>query len=302
MNLFSKLCSKLSSELSLRQFFMFSHLNQFPAKFSRKYSSSHKLSQILEDASKIVNIPSSHFGIKKLLDSEFDLSSFAINKINMKAMIDSKHPIVGIASDIFDDEGNEKFNKHMGGLVLLLIAAIGERIPSFKPNQEITTKQLAFAEAYELIEKALFIHHQAVLNLPTGPDAIRPEISNLNDGNKISILGGDYLLSHAIVKIANLVKNSVILELLGSAIDDYCIYHFNKFETDSNFLASNAFNTINILDWEEMSGVCSTKLLAYSCQFMLLLARSSERYQKAAFNVGHNLQLIWNVSKTRSFH
>lgn len=94
--------------------------------------------------------------------------------------------------------------------------------------------------------------------------------------------------------MANAIQNSQILELLGAAIDEYCINQFNiKRDSKGNILP---WRSISILDWEDLGGYCSAKLLAYSCQAMMHIANLSTRNQKAAYDFGHNLQLIWNVS------
>lgn len=265
-------------------------------KVSYRFYSSVKLNEILVEAEKVIRVPLSQFNMKYLLKDEFDIRIFTINKVNSKYIAETNHPIVEIAKNIFqvDENDKSKLISYRGSLILLLIAKLCESLPSFKLNESFITKQCDFAEIYEMINKALIIHHEAVVNLPSGSDAIKPEIKRLNDANKISILGGDYLLSYAIVRLANLIHNTFILQLIMCAIDDYCIYHFNGVrDSDGNLMPKK---DMSILDWEEMAGYSLTKLLAYCCQIMLLLAKQSDRYQKAAFDFGYNLQLIWNVS------
>lgn len=136
---------------------------------------------------------------------------------------------------MFSEEEDKTLTNHHGGIILLTLAKAAESIPAFKSTPEIAKKQKAYAEIYEMIDKALYIHHDAIVNLPSGSEAESMQNKALNDGNKISVLGGDYLVSYGMLKLATLVQNSFVLELLGSAIDNYCVYHFNG-ERDSSEL------------------------------------------------------------------
>ena len=303
MNLISKLGSK-SFSVRIGKFLWNMTEND------RKHYSSLKLNQILSEAEKEIRVPLTHFNVKHLLKDEFDLKIFTINKVNTKYISESNHPIVEIARDMFgsvetEDKtfSTERTTKssedNSGSLLLLLLAKVCESLPSFKPNEAILKKHMDFVEIYEMINKALFIHHSAVVNIPIesigrGLD-INLNWKRLNDANKISILGGDYLLSYAIVRLANLVNNTAVLQLIMCAIDDYCIYHFNNIKDRADGLCIPSDN-MSAVDWEEMAGYSLTKLFAYCSQIILLLAKQSDRYQKASFDFGYNLQLIWSVS------
>lgn len=221
------------------------------------------------------------------------------SKVNTKYISESNHPIVGIARDMFgSDDRRENDQKESATLLLLLLAKMSQTLPSFKSDDEVIKRQHHFVEIFQMISKALFIHHEAVLDIPTDTIARRPDLKRLNDANKISILGGDYLLSFAIVRLTRLMNDTSILQLLMCAIEEYCNDHFDSREpTDDTFLPSA---NMTVLDWEEMSGYSLTKLIAYCSQIMLLLAKQSDRYQKAAFDIGYHLQLIWNVSDCHS--
>ena len=308
MNFIQKLNSKLI-------FIRIGKMFRYMTENHRKYSSL-KLNQILSEAEKEIRVPMTHFNVRHLLKDEFDLKIFTdiyINKVNTKYISESNHPIVEIARDLCgsvqtsvptEDKTTKSYVKdNTGSLLLLLLAKVCESLPSFKPNEAILKKLYNFYEIYELINKALFIHHSAIVNIPVNSTRQstclslegQSDLKRLIEANKISILGGDYLLSYAIVRLANLVNNTAVLQLIMCAIDDYCIYHFNNIEDRTDGLCIPSYN-MSAGDWEEMAGYSLTKLFAYCSQIMLLMAKQSDRYQKASFDFGYNLKLIWSVS------
>ncbi|XP_054163749.1 uncharacterized protein LOC128961527 [Oppia nitens] len=275
------------------------------------YFNQFKVYEVLTEGEKVVGFPMSYFNVDNLLRDQLDLKTFTLDKVNTRYIAESNHPIVDIARDMFDNhnhfETNIRNNKmknyimdNTGNMLLLLLAKVSQCLPSFNSSDKtIIKKQNDFVEIYSMINKALFIHHEAVINLPVNTTSnthqitTNPVIKRLNDANKISILGGDYLLSYAIVKLANLVNNNSALKLIMCAIDDYCIYHFNNDKNvDQIDIPSNK---MTIFDWEEMSGYSLTKMLAYCSQIMFLLAKHSDRYQKSGFDVGYYSQLVWNL-------
>ena len=92
------------------------------------------------------------------------------------------------------------------------------------PATGITEKQRKLAEIVEMINTGQAIH-QSVVNLPVNiasePDEdIRSILLQLEYGNKISILGGDYLLANASTGLASL-RIPKVVEIVSIAIAEF---------------------------------------------------------------------------------
>ncbi|XP_015787794.1 decaprenyl-diphosphate synthase subunit 2 [Tetranychus urticae] len=251
----------------------------------------------LESAGKLVNTSISHFDIRNLLREETILSSFALEKVSslQSGLSSTHHPIISVAQEIFQDS-DTKLIDSLGGFTLLLLAKSLESVPSFTFNQEVWEKQKIFAECYEMIDKAMYIHHKSIINLPLESDDTRT-LNILNNGNKLAVLGGDYLFSFGIIRLASLVRRANVFDFIGASIDEFCVNHFDNYQRDiNNWILPKSGMTMET--WEKYGGYCSAKLAAYSAQFITVMTNlSSIRFEQAAFNFGYNLKLKWNMEK-----
>lgn len=93
---------------------------------------------------------------------------------------------------------NDKIHQPRGLLVLLISKAINKTTSEILPNQR------SLAEITELIHTAHLIH-SGVVN-------IEMKDNNLELGNKMAILCGDYLLAHSCVSLAALQNAQVNLK------------------------------------------------------------------------------------------
>ena len=92
--------------------------------------------------------------------------------------------------------------------------------------------QRSLAEVIEMIHSAQQIH-RSVLNLPFKlPEAAESEAKTLQEdleeleyGNKLAILGGDYLLANACTNLANL-NNTYVTELIALSIAEFAQSEF----------------------------------------------------------------------------
>lgn len=101
-------------------------------------------------------------------------------------------------------------NAQAFGLIVLLIskaAGHADHIPDLEEDKSagVLHSQRALAEVTEMIRTSTLIH-QGMVNLQKMADAgneLSAE-SELIFGNKIALLGGDYLLGNACLQLANL--------------------------------------------------------------------------------------------------
>ena len=240
-------------------------------------------SNTVRDTEQLLETPLAHFEIRNLIKDEYDLSKFTMDRVAKL----NDHPIIETAKNIFN---NTHSCSGSGGLVLQLLGRVLTTVPSYKSeNPSLRAKQKAFAECYETIDKAMYIHYHAVLD--------SPNVSNQEtvNGDKLAILGGDYLFSFGIIRLASIVRRAQAFDFVGASIDGFCINQFIS--------ANKTWDQLSFSDWEKYGGYASAELLGYSAEFLVTQAEiTSIRYEKAAYELGYNLKLKWNVSSFTQHH
>ncbi|XP_010138875.1 PREDICTED: decaprenyl-diphosphate synthase subunit 2 [Buceros rhinoceros silvestris] len=123
-------------------------------------------------------------------------------------------------------------NLQMRGLVVLLISkAAGPSTAelSFQHNMVsgIYSSQRSLAEITELIHTA-FLVHRGIVNIGELKSCDGP-LKDMQFGNKMAVLSGDFLLANASTSLAQL-QNTKVVELISSAIGDLVqgIYYENS--------------------------------------------------------------------------
>lgn len=109
-----------------------------------------------------------------------------------------------------------KINMQTRGLVVLLLSkAAGHTSTCSDVNtvgaSGVTSRQQTLAEITEMIHTAHLIH-KGILNLSSSSIPDENDLHDLQFGNKISILSGDYLLANACKGLANL-RNCKVMSL-----------------------------------------------------------------------------------------
>ena len=289
----------------------------------------------LQETEKILDVPLNRFLTTNVVQSEYDILNFALKKSDILKEILTKTGYSGLniieklfqhttnqASDRLDDlRLYSKYSEYtLGGIVLALIAKCLQTVPYYKQDQESKElnetkfyKQIKFAESFEMLDKAIYIHQYAVMNFPlnklselseASPSTTKVSNINLNfesmnreqkaicneinNCNKLSILSGDYLFSFSIINIANQVYKANAFDFVGAAIDDYIM---NQFRTETELNQSIDFydqynlptEQVNLGDYERNSGHGSNGLLAFSAQYIAKLSDlTSIQFERSA--------------------
>nr|XP_061798046.1 all trans-polyprenyl-diphosphate synthase PDSS2-like [Nerophis lumbriciformis] len=241
-------------------------------------------SKVVSDAEKIVGYPTSFMSLRCLLSDEF--SNVAMH---VKKLVGTQHPLLNTARGFVYDSRN---NLQMRGLVVLLLskAAGPSRTSTDHLAQDmvggIYPSQRNLAEITELIHTA-FLVHRGVVNLKelTDSDGL---LKDMEFGNKMAVLSGDFLLANACTGLAQL-NNTKVVELISSAIGDLVqgIYYENSNNTEENNLTAELDTTA----WEEQTFLSHGALLAKSCQAAMELAQHDKRSQRLAYKYGKHLSL-----------
>lgn len=186
-------CVALSSRGGLRTLSLFSS------------SGSSNWSKVVSDAEKIVGYPTSFMSLRCLLSDE--LSNVAMH---LRKLVGTQHPLLNTARGFVYDSKN---NLQMRGLVVLLLskAAGPSHTASDLLAQDMVSgiypSQRNLAEITELIHTA-FLVHRGIVNLKEWTDSDGP-LKDMQFGNKMAVLSGDFLLANACTGLAQLNNTKV---------------------------------------------------------------------------------------------
>ncbi|KAM9636267.1 all trans-polyprenyl-diphosphate synthase PDSS2 isoform 2-T2 [Morphnus guianensis] len=149
-----------------------------------------------------------------------------------------------------------------------------------------TARQRSLAEITELIHTA-FLVHRGIVNIGELKSCDGP-LKDMQFGNKMAVLSGDFLLANACTSLAQL-QNTKVVELISSAIGDLVqgIYYENSKSSEENCLTDD----ISISRWKEQVFLSHSALLAKSCQAAMELAKHSAEIQDVAFQYGKHMSM-----------
>ncbi|XP_048829839.1 decaprenyl-diphosphate synthase subunit 2 [Brienomyrus brachyistius] len=246
-------------------------------------------SKVVSDAEKIVGYPTSFMSLRCLLSDE--LSNVAMH---VRKLVGTKHPLLNTARGFVHDSRN---NLQMRGLVVLLMskAAGPSSASSGLLHQDMVSgiypSQRNLAEITELIHTA-FLVHRGIVDLKEWTHSDGP-LKDMQFGNKMAILSGDFLLANACTGLAQL-NNTKVVELISSAIGDLVqgIYH----ENDSWAEDSSLTEDMTVASWEDKTFLSHGALLAKSCQAALELAMHDKEAQALAYLYGKHMSLAHKVN------
>jgi len=185
--------------------------------FGKHLSSNNEWTKILSKAEKIVGYPTSFLNLKYLVSDE--VANFA--NIFRKLM-QTKHPLLKMARRFLtSNDIDTKQSLQINGLIILLISKaagiprINAKILDSDLSDGIHHSQRAVAEIAEMIFMGSSIH-KSVLDL-THIDHL--ELKQMDQGNKIAVLLGDFLLASACKNLSKIHNNEVV-SMMSQVIAD----------------------------------------------------------------------------------
>ncbi|KAK7040807.1 Decaprenyl-diphosphate synthase subunit 2, partial [Halocaridina rubra] len=241
----------------------------------------------VSDAEKIVGYPTSYLTLRSLLSDEMSNIAGHIRKL-----VGSSHPLLKTAKRLIYNGRN---NMQTRGLIVLLISkAAGHLNPEELEHQDqpvgVSHRQRSLAEITEMIHTAHLLH-KGVVNIST--DLFDgTTLEDMQFGNKIAVLAGDYFLATACTGLAAL-RNTRVVELISTAISDFMQAEFIGFRDNQGNPLPDP--DINIQDWEDRNFLAAGSLLAKSCQSTMVLSGHDEEMQKKGFEFGRELALAWQA-------
>lgn len=244
--------------------------------------------KVVSDAERIVGYPTSFLSLRCLLSDE--LSNVALQ---MRKLVGTKHPLLQTAKDLIYDG---KHGLQTRGLIVLLLSKAAGPAPGMDVGEHdlvsgIFPSQRSLAEITEIIHTANLIHKGVVNMADLSPNDGLP--SDMEFGNKMAVLSGDFLLASACTGLADL-GNTKVVELIASAIGDLMEAEFTGF-TDKH--GNPTLPTgITFSDWLKQTYLQSGSLLAKSCQAAMKLASHSSDLQQTAYDYGLNTAYVQQMS------
>ncbi|KAL4676249.1 decaprenyl-diphosphate synthase subunit 2 isoform X1 [Piliocolobus tephrosceles] len=244
--------------------------------------------QVVSEAEKIVGYPTSFMSLRCLLSDE--LSNIAMQ---VQKLVGTQHPLLTTARGLVHDSRN---SLQLRGLVVLLISkaagpsSVNTSCQNYDMVSGIYSCQRSLAEITELIHTALLVH-RGIVNLNELQSSDGP-LKDMQFGNKIAILSGDFLLANACNGLA-LLQNTKVVELLASALMDLIqgVYHENSTSKESYIT-----DDIGISTWKEQTFLSHGALLAKSCQAAMELAKHDAEVQDMAFQYGKHMAMSHKIN------
>lgn len=236
------------------------------------------------DAEKIVGHPTTYFSLKCVLAQEFtDVA------MHLRRLIGTDHPILRTVKRL---AYHGKRNLQTRGLIVLLLSKAAGHTSSCSDSDAaqgrgITPRQQNLAEITEMIYTASLIH-KGILNISPSTVPEKNYFDDLQFGNKISVLSGDYFLAHTCKGLSNL-RNCKVVDLISKALGDFMQSEFlGEHDKLGNPLP---YKGMSLANWEEKNFLCAGSLLANSCKSTLELAGHNENMQFKGFEFGKNVAL-----------
>jgi len=220
----------------------------------------------------------------RLVESDISTLSGGIREL-----LGSDHPVLeSCAKYFFNVDGGKKIRPTM---VLAVAYALNGQNFDVESKQDkskklfATPSQKRLAEITEMIHTASLFHDDVIDKATT-----RRNMSSVNQvfGNKLAILGGDFLLSRASVSLARL-RNLEVVELLSTVIE-----HLVKGEIMQMKPSSTGHSALEYYLRKNFYKTAS--LMGHSCLAAAVLGNHSEGNKRAAYlygtYIGQAFQLI----------
>jgi hexaprenyl-diphosphate synthase len=158
-------------------------------------------------------------------------------------------------------------------------------------DNEVLPSQRRLAEITELIHTASLLHDDVIdhsVSRRGSPSA------NLEFGNKMAVLAGDFLLSRASVFLARL-RDPEVTELLSTVIANLVEGEFMQLKNTARDEKNPVWTEDTISYYLQKTYLKSASLLSKSCRAAALLGSSDSGTVEAAYSYGKNLGLAFQL-------
>lgn len=161
----------------------------------------------------------------------------------------------------------------------------------FAGDKNILPSQRRLAEITELIHTASLLHDDVIDNAVTRRSS---SSANLQFGNKMAVLAGDFLLGRASVALARL-RDPEVTELLATVIANLVEGEFMQLKNTSQDESNPVFTDDTISYYLQKTYLKTASLISKSCRATALLGDGSPEVVESAYSYGRNLGLAFQL-------
>ncbi|PGH00432.1 hypothetical protein AJ79_08205 [Helicocarpus griseus UAMH5409] len=158
-------------------------------------------------------------------------------------------------------------------------------------DTNVLPAQRRLAEITELIHTASLLHDDVIDNAVTRRSAVS---ANLEFGNKMAVLAGDFLLGRASVALARL-RDPEVIELLSTVIANLIEGEFMQLKNTERDESNPVWTEETITYYLQKTYLKSASLISKSCRAAALLGHSTPEIVEAAYSYGRNLGLAFQL-------
>lgn len=158
-------------------------------------------------------------------------------------------------------------------------------------ESDILPQQRRLAEITELIHTASLLHDDVIDHSVSRRGA---PSANLEFGNKMAVLAGDFLLGRASVALARL-RDAEVTELLATVIANLIEGEFMQLKNTSQDEKNPVFNNDTFTHYLQKTYLKSASLISKSCRAAALLGNCEIEVVDAAYAYGKNLGMAFQL-------
>lgn len=159
------------------------------------------------------------------------------------------------------------------------------------PPQDILPSQRRLAEITELIHTASLLHDDVIDHSVSRRGA---PSANLEFGNKMAVLAGDFLLGRASVALARL-RDAEVVELLATVIANLVEGEFMQLRNTASDERRPVYTDDALAYYLQKTYLKTASLISKSCRAAALLGGADEATVDAAYAYGKNLGLAFQL-------
>jgi hexaprenyl-diphosphate synthase len=171
------------------------------------------------------------------------------------------------------------------------ISAISQDTTYHQDASDILPSQRRLAEITELIHTASLLHDDVIdhsVSRRSQPSA------NIEFGNKMAVLAGDFLLGRASVALARL-RDPEVTELLATVIANLVEGEFMQLKNTARDEKNPVWTEDTVSYYLQKTYLKSASLISKSCRAAAILGQSTPEVVEAAYLYGKNLGLAFQL-------
>lgn len=171
------------------------------------------------------------------------------------------------------------------------VTSIGRDAAYRTEDSDILPSQRRLAEITELIHTASLLHDDVIdhsVSRRSAPSA------NIEFGNKMAVLAGDFLLGRASVALARL-RDPEVTELLATVIANLVEGEFMQLKNTASDERNPIWTESTLTYYLQKTYLKSASLISKSCRAAAILGGSSPEVVEASYQYGKNLGLAFQL-------